>query len=96
MSYQRWSALTASSYNKIYRQNPPTTKAWNVDTVLKKRSQSQGDTAIHNFPYCTSCRIHPKSCSIASLLYATTNDSFDVRWERQSKSRKYLLNKGGG
>lgn len=52
MPYQRWSALTASSYNKMYRQNPPTTKAWNVDTVLKKRSQSQGGTAIHNFLQC--------------------------------------------
>lgn len=52
MPYQRGSALTASSYNKIYRQNPPTTKAWNVDTVLKKRSQSQGGTATHNFPHC--------------------------------------------
>jgi len=51
MAYQRRSALTASSYNKIYRQNPPTTKAWNVDTVLKKRSQSQRGTAIHNFIY---------------------------------------------
>lgn len=36
MPYQTWSALTASSYNKIYKQNAPTTKAWNVDTVLKK------------------------------------------------------------
>lgn len=32
-----------------------------------------------------SCRMHPKSRSVASLLYATTNDSFDVRWERVKK-----------
>lgn len=35
-SYQTWSALTSSSYNKMYKQNAPTTKAWNVDTVLRR------------------------------------------------------------
>lgn len=92
MSYQRWSALTASSYNKIYRQNPPTTKAWNVDTVLKERSQSQGDTAIHNLLHVGYIQ-SPAQLHLFFMLLPTTHL---MSGGKESKSRKSLLNKGGG